>query len=186
MDKAAKSLPVWSWVKATPGFGAMGLAILVGEAGDVGSYRNPSCLWKRFGLVPFQGKAYSTWAKTGGLSAAQWTEAGYCKVRRSAAYVVADPFVKTAGSYRDIYLARLPVEHAKAIAAGLIPATTGKATAESWARRGLPALEVVKKIGPEHKQAGHMANMAARYMTKRILVDLWCEWKKADGSYVAK
>lgn len=179
MKRAVRSLAVYEWAKGVRGFGELGLAVIVGEAGDLTNYPKKGHLWKRFGLAPYNGRAYSTWRMKGGLTADEWTEAGYSPRRRAEMYaVIAEPLIKAKGPYRDVYLERLAVEHGKAVAEGLIPATTGKATVESWAKRGLPPLTLVKKIEDgKHRSAGHIDFRANHYMTKRLLRDLWQAWK---------
>ncbi len=51
LEKLAGTLPVAPFVKATRGVGLLSLAAIVGEAGDLGAYRNHSALWKRLGLA---------------------------------------------------------------------------------------------------------------------------------------
>ena len=53
----AKALPVASFVEETRGFGYLGLAQIVAEAGDLSNYANPAKLWKRFGLAVIDGRA---------------------------------------------------------------------------------------------------------------------------------
>lgn len=183
MKKIARTLPVYEWAKGVRGFGELGLAVIVAEAGDLSNYPRKGHLWKRFGLAPLEGRAMSTWRMKGGLSADDWKAAGYSPRRRSEMYaVIADPLIKCDGPYRDIYLRRLADEHRKALEEGLIPATTGKATVESWEKRGLPALQLVKEIDPNaHRSAGHIAYRANRYMTKILLRDLWREWNLREA-----
>lgn len=179
MKSIAKTLPVWWWVDEISGFGPMGLAVIVGEAGNLSNYPKKGHLWKRFGLAPYKGKAASTWRMSGGLSAEDWTELGYSPNRRAEIYsVVADPIIKKQSRYRQLYLGRLAHEHAKALKEGLIPATGNKSTVESWARRDLPELTLVKKFeGAKHRGAAHLDFRANRYMTKILLRDLHNVWK---------
>lgn len=105
MTAHAKSLPVWtSWCEGVRGFGAMSLAVIAGEAGDLCSYANPGKLWKRMGLAPKA--SYRMVCKDG-------TE-GFTvpKRRRSCMWNVGDVFVKVgADEYRKIYDDRKAYEH---------------------------------------------------------------------------
>lgn len=57
LRKLAEALPIWkSWGADIRGFGALSLAAIVGEAGDVGSFSNPAKLWKRMGLAVIGGE----------------------------------------------------------------------------------------------------------------------------------
>lgn len=114
MRDAAGSLRVWPFVEKIRGFAALGLAIIVGEAGDIGTYANPGKLWKRFGVAPLDGKAASTWRSKGGLSSEQWETFGYCPRRRSALFTIGDSLIKCNNSdYRKIYDERKAYEAAR-------------------------------------------------------------------------
>lgn len=97
----AKSLPVWPAVQAMKGFGALNLAAVVGEAGDVGNYRNPSCLWKRMGLAVINGERQRKIA-----DAELALIHGYSPRRRALAFVLGDCLIKASGHYKHIYDAR--------------------------------------------------------------------------------
>lgn len=145
LQKLSKSLPIWAWVANQKGFGSLNLAAIVGEAGDVGSYRNPSCLWKRMGM-----------AVIGGIRQRKMSNAedalahGYNPSRRAVAYLLGDCLIKGNGEgrYRTLYLARKEIEAAR----------------------------------DEVKTKAHAHNRAARYMTKRVLRDLWGEWRRCGLS----
>jgi hypothetical protein len=78
MTALAEQLPVMSWVKTVRGAGALGLATIIAEAGDLGNYTNPAKLWNRLGFAPYDGAAGSTWKRptwrTRTLTAEEWTE----------------------------------------------------------------------------------------------------------------
>jgi hypothetical protein len=50
IEQLAEQLPVWQWCKPIRGIGPLALASLIGEAGDIGSYKSVGAVWKRFGL----------------------------------------------------------------------------------------------------------------------------------------
>lgn len=180
---AVKRLPIATFVEETPGFGLLGLTQIIGEAGDLANYANPAKLWKRMGV----GLISTGEAQRRFKDAAKANEAGYSPKRRSVMFVIGDSMLKAKGPYRDLYLQRLAVEHAKAVSEGLIPATTTAATVNSWKERGLPALTKVKKIDPDiHRGAGHMAKRAQRYMEKRLLRNLWRAWRSQEGEPIAQ
>jgi len=112
-------------------------------------------LWKRLGLAPLDGKAMSTWRMKGGLSADEWTEAGYSPRRRAEIYaVISEPLFRAntvaQGPYRAIY------DRRRARTAEAHP---------NWT-----------------KAHSHMDGL--RIMTKHLLRDLWQEWngRKAGSS----
>lgn len=77
MVAIARELPAFEWVQDVKGFGEKTFAVIIAEAGDLSNYPRKEHLWKRLGLAPYQGKAMSTWRMKGGLTAEEWTEAGY-------------------------------------------------------------------------------------------------------------
>jgi hypothetical protein len=165
MAELAVLLPVWTtWAVNVRGIGPLGLAQIVGEAGDVGTYRTVSGLWKRMGL------AVIAWCDTCGARAdgAAHCQAcgpegnirrerqrrikgdaafahGFSAPRRAIMWNIGEALVKQNrdGAYRTLYLER------KAIEAARMPAGTKK---------------------------GHIHNRARRYMEKRFLRDLWLKW----------
>lgn len=173
-----QTLHVAPFVESTRGFGWVGLMQIIGEAGDLSNYANPAKLWKRFGL----GLISSGERQRKFTDAAKAREAGYSPTRRSLMYVIGDSLIKQKGPYRDLYLQRLAIEHAKAVTEGLIPATTTASTVASWQERGLPALTKVSKLTKECRSAGHMALRAQRYVEKRLLRDLWRAWTNQPPS----
>lgn len=61
MVASAGSLPVAKWAESVRGFGLLRLAVVIGETGDLSLYANPGKVWKRLGMAPFNGKMPSTW-----------------------------------------------------------------------------------------------------------------------------
>lgn len=111
MVALAQLLPAWeAFGKAIRGFGARNLAIIVGEAGDLGGYATHSKLWKRMGLAVLDGVRQGGLSK--GASADDWIAHGYNRQRRSRMWNVGDPLIKgnRDGVYRTCYLARKKFE----------------------------------------------------------------------------
>lgn len=152
MKRIARKLPVYPWAKEIKGFGELGLAVIVGEAGDLASYPKKGHLWKRLGLAPFDGKAYSTWRMKGGLTKEDWIEAGYSPRRRAEIYaVISEPLFRQQsvcdGPYREIYDKRR---------------------------------EKTAEVHPDWTKAhSHMDGL--RVMTKRLIRDLWVAWRDFCG-----
>lgn len=107
MAKLAKQLPVYSFVEGVHGFGAIGLAQIVGEAGDLSNYANPAKLWKRMGLAVINGKSQRR------VSGVEALEHGYSPQRRSIMYCIGDSMIKKQNAYRELYLARKVIEEQK-------------------------------------------------------------------------
>lgn len=105
--KLAKQLPVAKWAleKDQTGFGLKGLALIVGETGDLANYDSPGKVWRRLGCAPFTSREKtlmgSTWkiGREGKLSAEEWTEFGYSPRRRSVVYVISEALLKSNGKF---------------------------------------------------------------------------------------
>lgn len=161
MTRLAASLQVAPWVDTVPGFGLRGLSVIIGEAGDLAEYSGPAKLWKRLGLAPFNGRAASTWRRSGGLSDEEWKEVGFKPSRLGQIYgVVTAPlfFAKSKSVYGLVY-------------------------AEAKARYDQRVIETADLPAKDKdKWTPKRADMAARrYMTKRLLRDLWRAWREAIG-----
>mgnify|MGYP005858680255 CR=1 FL=1 len=147
MEMLASQTPGADFASATRGFAMRGLAVLIGEAGNLSDYPNPAKLWKRLGLAPYNGRAGSTWrTMKGGLKAEEWSEMGYSPSRLGQIYgVITVPLGNgnRDGKYRSLYLH----EKARFIAEG-------------------------KSERPMH---AHLH--AQRVMTKELVLDLWRAWR---------
>ncbi|HUT94955.1 MAG TPA: hypothetical protein VMY37_36190 [Thermoguttaceae bacterium] len=95
LRKHAEQLPAWEWVKGVHGMGSLGLAIIIGEAGDLGNYANPGKLWKRLGLAP---PSTYDMIKNDGTP-------GRClpRQRRSAIWTIGDSLIRSKGDYKSVY-----------------------------------------------------------------------------------
>ena len=167
--KLVKTLPAAKFVETTKGLGWSGFFGIVGEAGDVGSYRNPSCLWKRMGLAVLNGERQRKVEGERGI------EQGYSPHRRSLMWTIGDSIVKTGGPLRKVYDQRKAYENAKnekgeyAEQAAKAKSRVGKNTvAYKCYNQG--------KLPP-----GHIHMRAKRYVEKRLLKMLWQAWRKATN-----
>lgn len=113
LEKLAKSLPVAAW--KVRGFGALSLAGLVGECGDIGSYKTVSAVWKRMGLAVIGEERQRRVAGDAAL------EHGYSPKRRAVAWNIGVSLMRAqrAGdSYRDFYDAEKEKQLAKGLTKG--------------------------------------------------------------------
>lgn len=154
MKRIVRRLPIFAWAKEVKGFGELGLAVIIAEAGDLSKYPKKGHLWKRLGLAPLDGKAMSTWRMKGGLTAEEWTVAGYSPRRRAEVYaVISEPLFRAqsvaAGPYRGAYDRRR---------------------------------ELTATTNPDWTKA-HSHMDALRVMTKHLLKHLWQAWngRRAGG-----
>lgn len=109
MVSIAKALPVARFVEETRGFGYLGLAQIIAEAGDLNGYANPGKLWKRFGLAVYEGRAQRR-----STDKAKAIEMGFSPKRRATMFVIGDALIKSGDTYRQVYLDRKQYEAEKA------------------------------------------------------------------------
>jgi hypothetical protein len=153
MAKMAKTLPVWPWVESIRGFGAMSLAGIVGEAGDLSNYSNPAKLWKRMGLAVINGERQRK------VKTDKAMEMGYSPPRRSLVWNLGDTMLK--GTVRKV------------------KDDDGEDTGERTALNEYGQIYLDRKAyeRPRVESDGHAHNRAKRYMEKRLLRDLWRAWR---------
>lgn len=103
LRKLAQSSDLWPWVSEIKGFGPLNLAAVLGEAGEIANYRNPSCLWKRMGLAVIDGGRQRRVADT-----EKAILHGYAPARRCVAYLLGDTLIKSGDAcrYRPVYTGR--------------------------------------------------------------------------------
>lgn len=173
LAKLAKDLPAADFIEQARGISIGAYAGIVGEAGDIGSYKSVSALWKRMGLAVINGGRQR---RVAGIEA---LDHGYAPERRAVMWNIGEGFVKQGDRYRRVYLERILKEVEKARDEGLIVATTVKKTVESWEARKLGTPKLVKEIDPDiHRSAGHIHNRAKRYAEKRFLRELYGAWRR--------
>lgn len=169
---AAKVLPIFTtFVKPTHGLGEIGLALIVGEAGGAlyPNYGNPAKVWRRFGLHLQADKTGRNHALSqfrsgvaGSLSKVAWEAVGYSPRRRAVMYVVTDSLLKKDNAYKRLCDERKLVEREKAAKEGLIVAASA---------------DIPPGKRHEYRSVGHIRMRAERYVTKRLLRDLWRAWR---------
>lgn len=156
----SRLLPVHDWWSEIHGCGELGLAIIIGEAGNIGDYGNPAKLWKRMG-VGLVGDGIQRRVK--GQDALLH---GYDPERRSAIWTIGDSLLKKQNEYREVYLARKDYEIERAEANGL---------------QVVPAARIPAKRKDEFMSQGHVHRRSQRYMEKRLLRNLWRAWRQAEN-----
>ncbi len=167
MERLALQLKVWPWVKSIHGAGALGLATIVAEAGDLNNYANPAKLWKRLGYAPYEGLAGSTWKRE------TWRPRALTKEEW-----IANPF--NGERYALIHQLSNWMVNAQ---------TTSKLKnkSEQTEPKGPPSEfpyghiyydRYYKKAMKDHPDwtDGHRRYDALRIVMKKYLTDLWAEW----------
>lgn len=175
MSAAVQSLPVWQRFAEIPGVGPAGVAVIIGEAGDLSIYSSEAKLWKRMGVaVMGRGDGVDDHRQGNpgaGATAAAWIAEGYSKKRRSRLFTIGDAMIKTQGPYREIYLRRKAYEVSRAEARGLIVA---------------PSAKIPAKRRDEFIADGTIHRRAQRFMEKRLLRHMWRAWRGTGQKSVAQ
>ena len=172
LEKLAKQLPVFAWVQSVKGLGAVSFATIIGEAGDIGTYRNPSCLWKRMGLAVIGGKAQG---KPGaGATAEDWIAHGYSGERRSVAWNARNGLILGMGKWRPMFGEDVDANP------DLTPYQRlfAKRARLECEKLGKPVTEA--KTGKESYSA-HAIARAMRFVEKRMLKELYLNWRRASA-----
>lgn len=161
LSKLAAQLPVFAFVETINGMGAMGLAQIIGEAGDLSNYATPAKLWTRM-CVGRRQNLDGSWSNQGfkedgrrfrwGADMMKNVDAEgrpvhwYNPSRRSLMFVITDSLIKKQNPYRNLYLSQKAYY------------------VEKWE---------LKKPG-----RAHMA--ALRYVAKRLLKHVWIVWRAIE------
>jgi hypothetical protein len=150
LEGLVKPMAITQWVDNVPGFTHLGLAKIIAEAGnEIGLYRNPSCLWKRFGLglvTEKQGDPMVRQQRRKGKDLALIH--GFCPTRRALMFVIQG----TVYQY-------------------------GKAANNEFYQY---AVDVKERAEAEHKDwsKAHVFMHQRRLLAKRLLRELWVQWRK--------
>lgn len=174
LAKMVRKLPVYPWAKSVYGFGDLSLAAIVGEAGDVGSYKSVSALWKRMGLAVLGGERQRMRSGEAAL------EQGYSPRRRSVMWNIGGGLIGGMGRgprllvgeaiedrpeltpYQRLFVERIRFEAARDPEMRRDPTKCPKT--------GLP----------RESFSAHAANRAKRYVEKRFLRELYSAWRAAS------
>jgi hypothetical protein len=105
LRKSARSTALWPWVADVRGFGDLNLAGIVGECGEIASYRNPSCLWMRMGLGVVDGGRQRKV-----LDPELAIVHGYNPSRRAVAFNLGECLIKAGSRYKAVYDERKAAE----------------------------------------------------------------------------
>lgn len=169
LAKLAKMLPVYPWVKSVKGFGDVSFATIVGEAGDIGTYRSHSALWKRMGVAVIDGNRQGN--PGAGATAEDWITHGYRKQRRSVLWNARGGLILGMGKWRPVFgddvWANPDLTYFQKVFAD-------RARTECE-KLGKPVKESAKG---KDSYGAHAANRALRYCEKRLLKQLRQEWRK--------
>ena len=154
MEQEAKKLCIWPRVRETRGFGALSLATLIGETGDLSNYSTHSKLWKRLGLAVIGGERQRR------VPGAAAIEHGYNASRRAIVWTVGQCLFKAQSQRVDK-------------GTGRILRQAGPYRLGYDARKELELTRVETKA--------HAHNRATRYMEKKLVRNLWKAWRELEN-----
>lgn len=181
MGELAQYLPAYDWWTEMEGRGAIGLATIIAETGDLSNYpgfypeghalagqmrpkrQGVDCLMKRLGFAPYDGFAGSTWKRPSwrprDLSKVEWIENPFSGRRYS--------FIHQVG-YNLIKMRQL-----------IGKAKTESGRSEPKGRYGQFYCYRYARTEITHPEwtAGHRDADALRYAIKKLLRDLWIQWQ---------
>ena len=164
MEQLAAELPIFPWVESIRGAGALGLATIVAEAGDLSNYPNPAKVWNRLGFAPYDGLAGSSWKRETWrprtLSKDEWIEHPFSGQR-----------------YALIHQIAVWLVNAQWIAAGKTEDGEGKPNGpygQIYYHRRQHTLAMHPDWTKQHRRMD-----ALRITMKAFLKNLWREWNHA-------
>lgn len=189
MEKLVRGLPVYPWVKGVYGLGDTSFATIVGEAGDLGKYRDHSALWKRLGMAVIDGTRQGN--PGANASKEMWIWHGYSKTRRSTVWNAGKGVIGGMGNgprlmpgedpdsrddlspYQRLFVKRLREEAPNA-------PFKSKNGGIMLDEKGQP---VTVKIADNGKESfsKYAAARAKRYVEKKMLRDLYHAWREAKA-----
>lgn len=161
MVARSRDLPIHEWWCSIRGLGSLGLALLVGEACGaelvtIGDYSTVSKLWKRMGLAVI---GAGRQRRVKGEAA---LEHGYSPERRAVMGTIGSALFRSQSASekrgREAGPYRVIYDEYKE-----------RKTAEGWGK------------SPKHRH-----NAATRYMEKRLLRDVWRQWRAAIRTQITK
>lgn len=163
LRKLTRVTPAWTWMKSVPGFGDLGLAIIIGEAGDPHDYASVERLWKRLGLAVIEGERQRRCTDP-----ELALKHGFNPRRRAEIWTVADGMFKHQWAGDKDAQGKNPTKTKQPVA---VPAHAVGIYGEIYGRRKAHTL------GREGWSDARRDNDARRIMTKALIEDLWRVWR---------
>lgn len=174
MARLVKSLPIYAWAKQVKGLGDVSLANIIGACGDIGTYKSVSAVWKRMGLAVMNGCRQGNPGKD--ASKEDWIAHGYNKKRRSVVWNVGNSLILGMGRFRPVYGEDVDANEEYTYYQKVF-ANRARYEAERLPHKdGTPVKSSDKG---KDSYSAHAANRAKRYVEKRLLRNLYLEWRRA-------
>jgi hypothetical protein len=160
MRLLARQTPGWAFVQTVAGVSDLGLAVIVGEAGNLGTYPTKDHLWKRLGLAVMDGRRQGN--PGAGATAEDWIRHGYRGARRAEVYAFIDDVM-----FRSQWRGEREG----------VPAHPIGPYGEYYRRK---KFEYAVRYRDEAGGKAHAENAARRYMAKMFVRDLWAAWRRGQ------
>lgn len=192
MERIVSTFPIAAFVDSPhrKGFTLAGLAVIIGHAGHPLNYPKKGHLWKRLGLAPFSKdgvtRAGSSWGRYGGLSKEDWIELGYKRSRLGDIFgKITQPLLYAQwratgaiGPYGEAY-GRYKARQIELNEAGTFAEEAARQAASAKKNGIKPRKELLEgKLTPAAINA-----RALRYMTKKLIADLWFAWRRLEQAH---
>ena len=166
METCAGQLAAFAFVEKVLGAGEIGLATIIGEAGDLSNYANPGKLWSRLGYAPYRGFAGSSWKRDSwhqgekALSKEEWTDHPFSGERYALMYAISDSMLRAQKTKK-----------------------TEDSPGEAKGPYGQIYMDRRRRTAETHPDwtDGHSHKDALRVMMKAYLRDLWVAWNRAEN-----
>jgi len=170
MVKLAKKLPAYDFAKGVKGLGDVSFATIVGECGDIGTYKSFYAIWKRLGLAVIDGRRQGNPGE--GAVANDWVAHGYNRQRRSTSWNARQQVIGGMGKWRpdfgaDVEADESLTEYQRIYARRARLESEKLATPVKCSKKGKDSYSM------------HVANRAHRYVEKHMLKRLYVAWRKA-------
>ncbi|WP_411033369.1 hypothetical protein [Shinella sp. BYT-45] len=168
------------------------LHIQAGQFYSVGDFKSVSALWKRIGVAVINGHRQGNPGK--GATAKDWIDEGYSKSKRSTMWNIGNSLILSMGKFRPVfgedvdandsytYYQKVFANRARYEANGNCPKMvetkkgSGKFVPKLDANGEIVRIE--RSDSGKESYSAHAAKRAKRYTEKRLLRNLYAEWRK--------
>lgn len=163
MRNLVETLPIYTFAKGVAGLGEKGLAIIIGETGDLSGYATKERVWKRLGLAVIDGERQRKRP-----NAEEAAIHGYNPKRRAEIWTLGDSMFKHQWAGDKDEDGKDPKKTEKPVAAA------------AHAKGPYGAVYAARKAHTVNRDGwtpSRRDNDARRIMTKALIEDLWRVWR---------
>lgn len=182
MADLVKDLPIAAFVDDAPGLSLHGLGAIIGactvidaETGDlasIGDFKSVSAVWKRLGLAVINGNRQGNPGQ--GASAEDWIEHGYNAQRRSLMFNIGGSLIGNSRKWRPMFEEDVDANNDYSYYQKVF-VKRARHEAEKFPTKDGPVK--CSDTGKESYSA-HAINRAERYVDKRLIRELYKNWRR--------